>query len=171
MKARLWGSYSSICFENHTGAGVLLDSELTETVSHLDWTPSRIDWCCPDKEDWSSNQRQIKNAVLWNFVRSVCCVCTVSGDCVGSGPQHIHHACVMWCFSQVLEASFHCITFWHHPGLPASPSAAMKRSITDNVASTELLQVCISTLTFRPFFHVQFTGPFITAKEWTDHCC
>lgn len=50
----------------------------------------------------------------------------------------------MWCFSQVLEASFHCVTFWHHPGLPAPPSAAMRRSVTDDQADPELLQVCLS---------------------------
>lgn len=54
------------------------------------------------------------------------------------------HTCVMWCFSQVLEASFHCVTFWHHPGLPAPPSAAMRRPVTDDQADPELLQVCLS---------------------------
>lgn len=42
------------------------------------------------------------------------------GKCVSE------HICVMWCSSQVLEASFHCVTFWHHPGLLALPSAAVK---------------------------------------------
>lgn len=37
--------------------------------------------------------------------------------------------------SQVLEASFHCVTFWNHPGLPARPSAATIRSIADDPAS------------------------------------
>lgn len=39
---------------------------------------------------------------------------------------------VMWCSSQVLQESFHCIPFWHHPGLLALPSAAVKQEIIDN---------------------------------------
>lgn len=54
------------------------------------------------------------------------------------------HTCVMWCFSQVLEASFHCVTFWHHPGLPAPPSAATRCSVADNQEDPELLQVYLS---------------------------
>ncbi|KAF3688669.1 hypothetical protein EXN66_Car004341 [Channa argus] len=42
--------------------------------------------------------------------------------------------------NQVLEESFHCVTSWHHPGLPALPSAAVKHQITDNISATELLQ-------------------------------
>lgn len=38
------------------------------------------------------------------------------------------HTCVMLCSNQVLEASFHCVTYWHHPGLLALPSAAVKHS-------------------------------------------
>lgn len=59
------------------------------------------------------------------------------------------HTCVMWRFSQVLEASFHCVTFWHHPGLPAPPSAATRRSLTDNQDYPELLQVCLSLVAMK----------------------
>lgn len=60
------------------------------------------------------------------------------GKCVSA------HIRVMRCFSQVLEASFHCVTFWNHAGLPALPSAAVRHSIADNLAATELLQVRLS---------------------------
>lgn len=60
------------------------------------------------------------------------------GKCVSA------HIRVMRCFSQVFEASFHCVTFWNHAGLPALPSAAVRHSIADNLAATELLQVCSS---------------------------
>lgn len=73
------------------------------------------------------------------------------GKCVSA------HICVMRRFSQVLEASFHCVTFWNHAGLPALPSAAVRHSIADNLTATELLQVCLSP-TSPPVFCKEASG-------------
>lgn len=52
------------------------------------------------------------------------------------GKCALARARVMWRLGQVLEASFHCVTFWNHPGLPARPSAVASRSTADEQAAS-----------------------------------
>lgn len=141
MEARPWGSYSSICFHGHTSTTVPVDSLLNETVCQSPELEVKGDRFSSYKAT-----TRIKKAAFVNlknrgmYLSSFRRLC---GKCASA------HTCVMWCFSQVLEASFHCVTFWHHPGLPAPPSAAMRRSVTDNRAAPELLQVCLSCVAMK----------------------
>lgn len=105
-------------------------------VSHLSWRSRGTGFRLPKRPH--SAFVNLKNTGM--YLRSFRGLC---GKCASA------HTCVMWCFSQVLEASFHCVTFWHHPGLPAPPSAAMRRSVTDNRAAPELLQVCLSCVAMK----------------------
>lgn len=83
------------------------------------------------------------------------------GKCVSA------HIRVTRCFSQVLEASFHCVTFWNHAGLPALPSAAVRHSIADNRAATELLQVQHHRLFLQAAEYKQFIcGDWSAGPYW-----
>lgn len=88
------------------------------------------------------------------------------------------HACVMWCSSQVLQESFHCVTYWHHPGLLALPSAAVKlyhRWPMRYWASTGLLNCNLFFFFFvgiKAIVQIRCTIPVFTwALAFLSHVC
>lgn len=146
MEARPWGSYSSICCHGHASVSVPIISVFNQTVStvrHLSWTSGRTGFLLTKAN--THTKTSISEFQKWRGGAGVdlCSFRRLCGKCASA------HTCVMWCFRQVLEASFHCVTFWHHPGLPAPPSAAMRRSVTDNQADPGLLQVCLSLVAMK----------------------
>lgn len=103
---------------------------------------------------------------------SLCSFRRLCGKCVAA------HVCVMQCSSQVLEASFHCVTFWHHPGLLALPSAAVKhyhRQHISHKSSTGLLNYNISHIFAKGWMKaidlLGITGPFMITEITMCYSC